>query len=1564
MINKKSKHAIFGVMTAALMGATVLAPHGGGILAALAEDEEELTVKIEKLEVNGSENPLGIDDEKPIFSWQLSSDERGKSQTAYRIVVKNGGQTVWDSQKVTSENNYGVVYNGPSLQSKTAYEYTVTVWDNDDETVTAESWFETGLMSESDWTSSWIGEPALQTAMSFSGSNWIWDRQGHAVNEVPGETAYFRRDIQIDPSKTVERVQIAMSADDRAKLYLNGAETLSTLEITDAWKTAAVTTLDASAFVAGKNVIAVEATNTDDPTGYAGLLCKIEIYYNGSNTPVTIVTDGEWKTSDTNPNGWNTVSFDDSGWHTPTGDDIISYGSAPWNNNVSISATSGSAPVLRKEFSTASGKTIRSARAYIAGLGLYELKINGNNATDSVLNPANTDYNDTVLYDVYDVTNLIASGDNAIAVELGNGFYNENITGWGWNTAPWRNAPRLRFELDVTYTDGTKEQVRSDASWKYSVDGPTTRNSIYSGETFDARRAADFSNAEYSDAAWRNAGIVSAPNGKLVWQDMEQMTKTASFGKVDGAEGVLDISYSASLGKWTVKTPRNIAGWARIAFRNTTPGQKITIDYAETLASDGNLNLKTESDGVTQRDEYICKGVSGSDTEVYEPKFNYKGVNYVQISGYSGTLTADDVVCYQINSNVAHTSTFSTSNEMLNTMHDLMTRTLLNNFHGKPTDTPWLEKNGWMGDVNIAIETMGFDFDIARFMTKFLNDIKDSQTSNGNVPQLVPNSGTANMSNAPVWNTVYIFAVKELVDTYGMSYLIDEYYDSMKKLAELDIDTLNNGIWPDQYLLGDWSSPVSTPGNGEVPYDEEPVDGGAFAATAYIYQMLGVMTEYAQALKKPLDAAKFTLARTTVLNAFNARYYKDGYYETTEWANNHAHDRTKYRQTSQILPLAFGMVKNENIDAVVSRLVKDIKDKDYHLDTGIIGTKYILPILCDYGYEDVAYRIVTQTTYPSWGYWLEKGATSLWEMWESTSRSQNHYFLGTYDQWFFEYIGGIKNVTDGYKTFDIDPLLAGDLENADISLDTVRGKLEVKWAFVADNKAKFDITIPFGSTVKLVLPTASVSGVTLDGAAFADTAAGVISVGTRDGKAEITLGSGSYSFVSPLDKRAGYKGALDQAIEYAEKLSQADYKAEGWTVFASALETAKTVQADQTATQSQINSATNGLESAIAALNDHINANRVALKARVNEIISSGVMNLSYTTGAVSAFQTALSKASVASRNESLTEAQIKEELDTFEAAIQTLLYSCRSNLSRISAAKVSASSSVNAENDKWGSSFLTDGDTTGIGGWSSLNLTDQQHEEWVLVDLGFDFMIDRMVIYTRGGSGTDVAYGMPRDFVIEVSKDGVSYEPVVTETDYQPRAVGAHEFSFDSVKARYVRVRGTKLNQLPYDGNTYRMQLAELEIYNSPRADLSAIDSLMDRYDALDRSLYTTDSLLELEAVVEKVIALYDRTVYATEQSEVNKLVAQFESALDDLVLKNPSNSGTNPPDNTGNEEKDPPAEQPDGSVNVGAIVGGVLGGVAAVGAGAAVAVVLVKRKKSGAKPDDNAEKQNDSNE
>lgn len=727
--------------------------------------------------------------------------------------------------------------------------------------------------------------------------------------------------------------------------------------------------------------------------------------------------------------------------------------------------------LLRKEFKIK--KAIAEASVYMSGIGCSRLSINGILADDAFLDPCNTQYTQTVLYRSFDVTKLLSRGNNAIAIELGNGFFNEEGGVWNWASAKWKNSPMLLFYMILHYADGTSESILSDTSWKVTTEGPTTFNSIYYGEHYDARlEKTGWEQADYDDSAWQFAVIANTPKGKRKCQLEEPVRRTERF-KVQKIERLNDGSH-------LVYAPEMVAGWIKLQIKNATAGKCITIRYGEKLSPDGSV-LKMGKDGVNGswwREDYIMTDrytAKGQPLEIFEPKFSYKGFAYIQIFHYPGELTLDDIEIIRIRNTVKTTGCFETSNPLVNSLHQMMQTTILNNLQGKPTDTPVWEKNGWLGDFNVGMTSMTYNYDIRLMTENFVEIMEDCLNEYGLIPPMVP---TANWSinDHFVWNSVYILAVFELYQVYGARDYVIRQYDSMKRYAQYAAEKLKENDWVcSDHQLGDWVSPMGDDPN--APYVESPSEGSGIVGTAMLYLAYQKLSEMAELLKKDEDAVLYRAYMANIFSAFNQKFYQTdkGYYQTSVWSQYGT--RTRFRQTSQILPLAVGLVPNEYKDKVVANLVTDIKTKGNHLDTGCVGTKFLLPLLCDLGYADLAYTVATQTTYPSWGFMLKNGATSLWEMWELTTRSVDHYFLGSYEEWFYSHLAGIRNPKNGYEHFIIKPHILGDLTHVTCKLNTVRGEVESSWQ-KETGKIKMQITIPFGATATVIFPTenATVNG--------------------------------------------------------------------------------------------------------------------------------------------------------------------------------------------------------------------------------------------------------------------------------------------------------------------------------------------------------------------------------------------------------------------------------------------------------------------------------------------------------
>ena len=1246
-------------------------------------DTEEKDMNITELKVNNLSEPMGIDT-VPTFRWLNEMNGYGRAQSAYRIVVasteekatKHEGD-VWDSGKTEGSCNYDIVYGGDALASRTEYYFAVQVWDEKGESAWSDvSKFETGILDDKEWSAKWIGITDGDTVpcdITLDGAKWIW------LKRESGSTTYFRRHFTVDESKEVDEVLLVTTMDDYGFLFVNASSVLNVYKETNAWKNAKVVNI--TRFVSkGDNVFGARVIDTGSS---AGFIAKIEVRYT-DGTVDTVVTDMRWKCSKavTSTSGWERIGgVNESAWLAP--DQAIAYGSGAWASNVVLPKTmqvnvGGAAPMLRRSFDI--DKQVESARIYVSGLGLYELYVNGKLPDDSVLNPAHTQYEDTVHYRVYDVTNTLRTGKNAIAVELGNYFYNCDYYTWmNWNTAVYRDEPKLLLELHVKYSDGSEEVIATDDSWKGYEYGPVIYNNVYMGEGYDARlEVQGWTSAEFDDSAWKSARLAKAPEGELVFENMEPVRRLKTFVPTVTDKGA---------GIYVIKNPVMTTGWARISF-NAPAGTRIKITYGEKLDALG--FVETAVNGyLLQIDEFITSG--GKD--VYEPKYSYKGYEYIQIENYPGKLTAEDVACYLIANDITDISEFETGSERINYMHEMMLRTVMNNLQGKLTDTPVYEKNGWTGDVNFSLDSFNFNFDFSSVIQKILVDFEDSTNAKGVVAQTAP-AAYSGGSSIPIWSSIFINGYYENWHVNGITSAISEHYDAIR-LQTLDYINhikANGWVWTTE-SYADWVSPNPS-GLYTTGKTTHAPEGAGIIGSAYVYRTLGEMAEMAELLGKEDDAAEYRSAMDKIYKAFNKKFYdeKRGYYDTGYWIEQYDAGRTKYRQASNIIPLMFGLCPEEYEESVVKSIVDDIKAKGNHLDVGAVGTKYILPMLSKYGCGDLAMTLIMQDTYPSWGFWISLGANTCWETYDSNARSRNHFFLGTYTDWFYKNLAGVADFSNGYETVVLKPEIHPEIGYVDYSLKTVRGTLRSHWYF-EDGKLLWSVTVPVGTTAAVYLP------------AEADVSA---YEGITDNGEYLTVPSGSYIFA---------------------------------------------------------------MEGAAFPVNEEL----------------------------------------IPKPSEKPDENEEDENTGDTGSAIG------KGNLALHGAVFVSST----ITSDAWNASKLTDGDRfnlrgSEVCGWTSNFATALPHEDWFGVDLGAVYEINEIHIMPAGGTRGGKCYAFPKSFALYVSEDGEYWTEVAREENYPIPTTEMQIFAFAPVSARYIRFVGTELRTKPTDTNKFRMQIAEIEVYNT----------------------------------------------------------------------------------------------------------------------------------------------------
>lgn len=1044
--------------------------------------------------------PLGIDAPQPLLSWVLESSERAQVQSAYRIQVAStadrsarGRPDVWDSGWVESSQSVNVAYAGPSLESGTRYFWRVQVADGDGDRSrwSDTSWWEMGLLDESDWEAEWIGMP--EGPVNPVGAAWIWNPEGDPADSVAAGTRYFRRTFEL-PAEPVERAVMVLAADDAFVLHVNGTEAARSHTRVFGGRMAIEVDLT-DQLTAGTNTLAVSDRNRN--VGPAGLVAKLEVEL-ADGRRLDVVTDASWRVTRQNQSGWQQPGFDDSGWSDAL--EVAPYGEGPWPNQVRLRPSHPPAPLLRKEFTVT--KPVSRARLYVSGLGYGTYVLNGERIGDRMLDPAFTDYNRRVLYSTYDVTDQLREGANAIGAELGRGHHGFVVPAGG---ADFVDDTKMLLQLEVDYTDGTTQTVASDGSWQVT-EGPTVYDNIATGETYDARRAKPgWASPGYQAASWSSAAVLSPPAPLVRAQTMPPVTAT-DIEPVRITEPKPGV-YVFDMGRTT-------AGWARLSVSGAA-GTEVRMLYGEELNDDGTVaNLghydPERSDAEGQLDIYV---LAGEGTEVWEPSFSYTGFQYVQVEGLPEPPTTGTITGREVHNAVDSVGVFESSNELYGQIHEAMRATILNNLHGMPTDSPTFERRGWSGDAHVALPTMLYNFDMAAFLKKWLNDFEDNQVDTaqnrnddqarglGRVTVVAPwPNDSRSVSISAAWTGVLPALVWSLYTDYGDRAVLTEHYAFLTRYMDFMETLLDDGIMSvEQY--GDHAS----------PFGSNPEEDRRLVGTAYFYKSLREMARIATVLGKSFDAEHYATLADHVRDRFNEVFFDEdnGYYDTFEGI--------EYKQTSNAVPLAFDLVPEAHEASVVQSLVDDIEARGWHLNTGILGTSVLLPVLSEHGHHDVAHRLAGQTTEPSWGHWIENGMTTIPSRWPMLPGSNNHYMLGTVDEWFYSHVAGISAdpAGPGYERFVIRPH-PGGVDEAKAKYDSIRGEIETEWEHAGDTFT-LEVTVPVNATATVHVPTSDPGDVT-EGGRRADRADGVRFLEVRDGYAVYEVGSGKYRFRSELQE--------------------------------------------------------------------------------------------------------------------------------------------------------------------------------------------------------------------------------------------------------------------------------------------------------------------------------------------------------------------------------------------------------------------------------------------------------------
>ncbi|OXM87994.1 alpha-L-rhamnosidase [Paenibacillus rigui] len=760
-------------------------------------------------------------------------------------------------------------------------------------------------------------------------------------------------------------------------------------------------------------------------------------------------------------------------------------------------------PLFRNEFELY--KPVASARAYICGLGHYELRLNGSKVSDHVLEPGWTHYDKTCLYCSYDITDQVQEGMNAVGVMLGNGFY--HVPGGRYSKFKGSfGTPKCLVQLEVTHTDGTVVTIASSNRWLMS-DGPLTFSCIYGGEDYDAGLALEQAGWDLPDlepaalSSWRRAIEVAAPMGKLKSQALSPLKVMRTFRPVSITQPEPDI-YVADFGQ-------NFSGWVHITVTGER-GSQVRLSPAELLKDNGTVNQKWT--GSPTRFSYT---LSGQGEESWSPRFSYSGFRYVQIEGALPAQWTDHradhppaapvllhIEGQMIYPDSPETGSFDCSNPLLNRTHEIINWAVLSNMKSIFTDCPHREKLGWLEQIHLMGPAVAYNTHIEPLLVKSMEDIRDAQLPSGMVPTTAPEyvvfaEPWECFRDSVSWGGAYVLIGWNLYHQYGNTRILAEHFEGMK--AYIDYIAANSDGLIVHTGLGDWYDATD-----EVPgfAKNTPV---SHTETAMFYHIVDVFSQIASLLGHHSDSVGYAGLKNEIKAAFNAAFFDP---EQVQYATG--------SQTSHAMPLVLGLVDEPYREQVLSHLIDDIKLRGYHTTAGDIGHRYVLLALAEANRSDIIYEMACRTDYPSYGYQVEHGATTLTEAWDgpTVGKSQNHFMLGHLEEWLYRYLAGIDCQYDSEQEafqVTIRPFLPEGLSQVSAKHRHPGGCVQVRWQRDAQDQLTLEVDIPPNSQAVVYVPAPALHFITESGASLEE-APGIQQVRWEGDHAVIGITSGQYRF--------------------------------------------------------------------------------------------------------------------------------------------------------------------------------------------------------------------------------------------------------------------------------------------------------------------------------------------------------------------------------------------------------------------------------------------------------------------
>lgn len=681
----------------------------------------------------------------------------------------------------------------------------------------------------------------------------------------------------------------------------------------------------------------------------------------------------------------------------------------------------GNGLLMRHYFETGEKKIAR-ARAYVCCVGYYEFHLNGRIIGEKKLDPATTDTGKTVLYSVYDITSDMRSGANALGFMLGTGF---------------AGLPKILLQLNIDYADGERQEVYTEYGESWCVaKGPVTYNALYDGEDYDARMERDgWDTPEYEEqfileyqrpSGWIMATIVEEPGGERVGEIMPPIKICDMF------KPQLVRTFEDGTAVYDVK--KNITGWVEIDVLGD-PGAKVALSFAEVLDEEDRLE-KTPLRTARCEDHYILSGKA--EGERYEPRFTYHGFRYFSVKT-EGSVEIRELTAKFVHMDLSESSTFESDHDILNRIADAMRQTDACNFMGIPTDCAQRdERHGWMTDPTSNAEGAIYTYDLASFFIKWARDVYDTRSEEGYFADTAPYRWGGRPNDPQANIAVYLPLI--LYRMYGNRREMERHYDEVLQYVNYLLKEADDGMIS-RSPYGEWACPKTEcfpeeHGPGANPkYVSFP-----FVSTTYFYYTLLQMQEMAEILDKP-DGSYLRLLTETIKRKINEKYF---HAETAQYDQG--------TQSANAMAIMMGLAEKKDIPGITKNIVENLKAHDYHLTTGSVGTKAVIQVLCENGYEDIAYKVMTTTTSPGFGYMIENGATTMWERWEADHdnnimNSRNHPMLAQACVWFYKYLGGVRTDYDrqGVQKVTVCPLMPEGLNHVKVSVNVLSGKVKSEW---------------------------------------------------------------------------------------------------------------------------------------------------------------------------------------------------------------------------------------------------------------------------------------------------------------------------------------------------------------------------------------------------------------------------------------------------------------------------------------------------------------------------------------